>query len=615
MSDRDDILEQLSAWLDGELSDEQARRVEKAVRDDPHLQGELEALRSVRRLVRALPGRKAPEGFAARVLARAERAHLLGQPSAMVSRSFRWISLATAAVVLLSAGVVLYMILYMVKPPPMHEMAARPANNKPEPPPPAVSLEATVRDHDNGARSDSPRPSRAEVGEKTIAPPAGRPAAKPAAPPVVAAPRSPKSVGDVVAGPPAPGGPERMKESEELAKAGTRDESSRTSPEVRRGAGGAGAAKPLGTGGEAPKAPVPAPSAPATTAKDAAPLPELAMKNKKLDAEWSDRRVFEKGGGEIRLGRVLLRTADLTDGRRSVEAVLARNGLTAVSDKYRTGKDSAGANVYYAVQDRKQVEIVAHLTPQQVSQVRGELDALRVAWARPGDRPAEQTLAVAGAASPVDDQALARASRSPATTRMAKMMIAQVQTAPAEVDRPGPPAAEAPAIEGKASGQIAGLTTRPAQKGFALKAGFPAKDASSGGMMPGIEPAAQSTQVLADRKQQIEVLERQNGAATQPTQPENSHMAQADQMRQVQQAAQIPAPYTTRPAVQLPGETLQVQPAGSTLQSLVITVVLREERPGSQAEMKAATTAPAALDARGKAEAAQQAAPDAAERK
>ena len=133
--------------------------------------------------------------------------------------------------------------------------------------------------------------------------------------------------------------------------------------------------------------------------------------------------------------------------------------------------------------------------------------------------------------------------------------------------------------------------------------------------MPGIEPAAQTTQVLADRKQQIEVLERQNGAATQPAQPESSHMAQADPMRQIQQAAQIPAPYTTRPAVQLPGETLQVQPAGSTLQSLVITVVLREERPGSLAEMKAATTAPAALDARSKAEAAQQAAPDAAERK
>jgi len=340
------------------------------------------------------------------------------------------------------------------------------------------------------------------------------------------------------------------------------------------------------------------------------------MKNKKLDAEWSGRRVFEKGGaGETRLGRVLLHTADLTDGRRSVEAVLARNGLTAVNDRYHTGKDSAGANVYYAIQDSKQVEIVAHLTPQQVSQVRGELDALRVAWARPGDRLAEQTLAVAGADSPADNQALARASRSPATTRMAKMMIAQGQTAPAEVDRPVPPAAEAPAIEGKASGQVAGLTTRPAQKGRALKAGFPAKGAFDDGMVPGIEPAAQITQVLADRKQQIEVLERQNGAATQPTQPESSHVAQVDQMRQVQQAAQIPAPYTTRPAVQLPGETLQVQPAGSTLQSLVITVVLREERPGSLAGMKAATTAPAALDARSKAEAAQQAAPDAAEKK
>ncbi|KPK83864.1 MAG: hypothetical protein AMJ81_07100, partial [Phycisphaerae bacterium SM23_33] len=60
---RDDIREQLSAYLDGELSQAQLGRVQDAIRGDPQLAAELEALRAVRKLLRGLPRASAPHGF------------------------------------------------------------------------------------------------------------------------------------------------------------------------------------------------------------------------------------------------------------------------------------------------------------------------------------------------------------------------------------------------------------------------------------------------------------------------------------------------------------------------------------------------------------------------
>ena len=63
-SQRDKIREQLSAYVDGELTAAQARQVQEAVARDPGLAAELEALRSVRGLVGRLPRASAPAGIA-----------------------------------------------------------------------------------------------------------------------------------------------------------------------------------------------------------------------------------------------------------------------------------------------------------------------------------------------------------------------------------------------------------------------------------------------------------------------------------------------------------------------------------------------------------------------
>ena len=95
MSSKEKISEQLSAYLDGELSPEESRRMAEMVAGDPALSAELEALRSVQGLVRGLPPAQAPAGMADAVLARAQR------------RPAGWWAgrLARAAVILLVVGV------------------------------------------------------------------------------------------------------------------------------------------------------------------------------------------------------------------------------------------------------------------------------------------------------------------------------------------------------------------------------------------------------------------------------------------------------------------------------------------------------------------------------
>jgi hypothetical protein len=104
---RDDIREQLSAYLDGELSQAQLGRVQDAIRGDPQLAAELEALRAVRKLLRGLPRASAPHGFTERVVGRAERAGALEVSAAPVRRPAAWWlgRLAAAAVILVAVGV------------------------------------------------------------------------------------------------------------------------------------------------------------------------------------------------------------------------------------------------------------------------------------------------------------------------------------------------------------------------------------------------------------------------------------------------------------------------------------------------------------------------------
>lgn len=65
--------EQLSAYLDGELEDAEAASIEAALAGDSELRAELDRLKRVQRLLRTHGRARAPEGFAARVIAAAEQ--------------------------------------------------------------------------------------------------------------------------------------------------------------------------------------------------------------------------------------------------------------------------------------------------------------------------------------------------------------------------------------------------------------------------------------------------------------------------------------------------------------------------------------------------------------
>ena len=63
MKDRDKIREQLSAYIDGELSAGGRRKIEQTVNSDPQIADELRKLQSVRQLLGNLPREHAEEQF------------------------------------------------------------------------------------------------------------------------------------------------------------------------------------------------------------------------------------------------------------------------------------------------------------------------------------------------------------------------------------------------------------------------------------------------------------------------------------------------------------------------------------------------------------------------
>jgi len=105
MNDKEKIQSQLSAYLDGELGDDQAGAVAAAIEQDAELAAELERLRKTRDLVQGLPRQQAGEEFVAQVLAKAERTHLVRAVAAHQASPWRWVRhLATAAIVLIAAS-------------------------------------------------------------------------------------------------------------------------------------------------------------------------------------------------------------------------------------------------------------------------------------------------------------------------------------------------------------------------------------------------------------------------------------------------------------------------------------------------------------------------------
>jgi negative regulator of sigma E activity len=113
-NDADNFREMLSAYIDGELSEADARRLELAMQKDASLAGELARLRKVVFMLRHLEREKAGEDFASRVMARAERANLVGASAqvrhhaARPSLMLKWGAIAAAAVVCVGAAIIMY---------------------------------------------------------------------------------------------------------------------------------------------------------------------------------------------------------------------------------------------------------------------------------------------------------------------------------------------------------------------------------------------------------------------------------------------------------------------------------------------------------------------------
>ncbi|HKQ46945.1 MAG TPA: hypothetical protein VJZ71_02620 [Phycisphaerae bacterium] len=117
MADRrqDEIeLEQLTAYLDGELSEGQRAEVEQLVARDPDAARALDSLRHIARRVKSLPRASAPADFALHVADRLEREALLGVADAGSGpshRPLRWmrpLSLAAGFVLVVTAGWLLW---------------------------------------------------------------------------------------------------------------------------------------------------------------------------------------------------------------------------------------------------------------------------------------------------------------------------------------------------------------------------------------------------------------------------------------------------------------------------------------------------------------------------
>lgn len=111
--DRDKLGEQLSAYFDGELNDEDRAAVEAALRGDPSARAELARLRETGHAVGELPRHEAPGSLAADVMATIERGDLLGDAAPSSTKhgwSRRSLSalLATAAMITVAITVGLW---------------------------------------------------------------------------------------------------------------------------------------------------------------------------------------------------------------------------------------------------------------------------------------------------------------------------------------------------------------------------------------------------------------------------------------------------------------------------------------------------------------------------
>ena len=363
MSDEKKTREQLSAYLDGELTPAERQAVQRAVEGDEQLAAELAQLEAARQLVRGLARQKAGDDFATRVLERAERQNLLGPTAeAPVPNRLGWVRwLASAAVILIAVGIGV-VIMQFLKSPTFDPQAGSELAHKDQvagQPQPAAELTTIAA----GRAYKSEPAAEGERIEVVLVPP-----------------------GDAVAGlaaAPEAGGESRLgtelKPLQVQTLPGTRSQ------------GGADLA--LGSGGlqPAPSAdgklfgivmtePIIAPLTLAPATQPAAPQAKVTI----AMAEDADRS--EVLADIAAAQQEELYTDDLVGAQQQVEAALARNAVETfeLADAAGQGRrldlqQAANVASYLQLAQARpdQVQYVAYVTPTQMAAVTAELASIR----------------------------------------------------------------------------------------------------------------------------------------------------------------------------------------------------------------------------------------------
>lgn len=115
MSDKDKTSQQLSAYLDGELSEADQKKLQAAIEGDEALAEQLRQLKALRQLLRQLPRAQAGDDFVSGVMAKAERRNLVGATAGEGSAGglpwVRWLALAAVLLIAVGIGAVVTVVL------------------------------------------------------------------------------------------------------------------------------------------------------------------------------------------------------------------------------------------------------------------------------------------------------------------------------------------------------------------------------------------------------------------------------------------------------------------------------------------------------------------------
>lgn len=538
--------EQLSAYLDGELTPAEVRKVEELLASDPALSAEMEALRGVRQMLRELPRTRASDDFVSRVLEQAERNRLVHQPVAAKPRGQHWVRyFAAAAVFVLAVGVgavLVYTFSRGVGPQAGH--VADKTAAKSQPPAAAAPGEtlAPAKGGDEVALADDKR--KADTESKSGLPDVSGTEEMKTAPP---------AAGEVAAAA-APSAKPLGKGGEYLARGGE--------PPINKSGGGyvgkGGATEAHGKGGWKDTGVVASNASntgwggagfAASNTMNAAPPVAEPIDN---DAEV----LFIGATNEE------IETDNLPAARREVEQVLTRNGVAVMDYNWKVTAENfiptqELANMSQINRDTpQQVQIVAFVPREQLPQVQRELRQLRVGQDVTRRMPAKD--ASSGAAPRAEMLAKAQAAPSPASPPEYVAKGMQQSPPPAATTPPTP--AETPA--GKHSAPITPLpkleaAPQPAPAPApepAVHAEVPNAAAASGqqAVSQAIKPPVESTPVVPPRPFE------------QPqTEPATPSTQSAEQVAEVKEAA------TSQQGVQQPSfnygsaQLARAQQAGS----------------------------------------------------